>query len=168
MEIISKSVSDTIKLGKLIAKNLKPQDIICLFGQLGTGKTVFTKGLASGLGIERKKVISPSFVLIREHTQARLPFYHFDLYRLKTPMDILGLGYEEYLYGQGVTVIEWADRLGCLMPKEFLRIDLKLLKNSYRSLKFSASGKHYKELLKRIHESRSSFTDKRNNKGRAG
>ncbi len=150
--VVSNGVNDTVRLGKLIGKNLKAQDIICLFGRLGTGKTVLTKGIASGLGIERKKVISPSFILIREHSQGRLPLYHFDLYRLKSPADILGLGYEEYLYGEGVTVIEWADRLGSLMPKEFIKIDLKLLKNSHRSLKFSASGKHYKELLKKIYE----------------
>ena len=148
MKIISKSVNDTIKLGKIIAKNLEPQDIICLFGQLGTGKTVLTKGIASGLGIERKKVISPSFVLIREHSQGRLPLYHFDLYRLKSPADILGLGYEEYLYAEGVTVIEWADRLGCLMPKEFLRIELFLNSKMHRIIKFTAVGKRYKELLK--------------------
>jgi tRNA threonylcarbamoyladenosine biosynthesis protein TsaE len=152
MEIISKSVNDTMKIGKLIAKNIRPGYIICLFGQLGTGKTVLAKGIADGLGIEIKKVISPSFVLIRQHTQGRLALYHFDLYRLKSPSDILGLGYEEYLFGEGITVIEWANRLGPLMPKEFLKIDLKLLKNSHRSLNFTASGKRYQELVKKIHE----------------
>jgi len=152
MEIISKSVNDTMKIGKLIAKNIKAGYIICLFGQLGTGKTVLTKGIAGGLGIEIKKVISPSFVLIRQHMQGKLTLYHFDLYRLKSPMDILSLGYEEYLFGEGITVIEWADRLGHLMPKEVLKIDLKLLNNSHRLLKFTASGKRYQELVKKIHE----------------
>ena len=152
MEIISQSVKDTINIGKAIAKNLKPSDIICLFGELGSGKTVLTKGIAQGLGIERKRVISPSFVLIREHSQGKLPLYHFDLYRLKEARDILALGYEEYLYGEGVTVIEWADRLKYLIPAEFLKIELFIKENSKRQLKFSTFGKRYKELLERIHE----------------
>lgn len=152
MKIISKSTNDTLRLGQLIAKYIKPKDIICLLGNLGTGKTVLTKGIASGLGIEKNKVISPSFVLIRQHNQGRFPLNHFDLYRLQNPKDILSLGYEEYLYGEGVTVIEWADKLGYLMPKEFLKIDLKLIKNSCRCLNFSAIGKSHKELLKKIHE----------------
>lgn len=150
--MISKSVTDTIKIGKLIGKNALPQDIICLFGQLGAGKTVLAKGIADGLGIDRKKVISPSFVLIRQHLKGKLPLYHFDLYRLKSAGDILGIGYEEYLFGDGITVIEWADRLGSLMPAEFLKIDLKLLNNSHRSVKLTAFGRRYKELVKKIHE----------------
>jgi len=152
MEIISKSENDTIKIGKLIAKNSRPQDIICLFGQLGAGKTVLAKGIACGLGIERRKVISPTFVLIRQHTQGRLPLYHFDLYRLESSNDILSLGYEEYLYGQGVSVIEWADRLGCFKPKEFLKIELRFLDDSRRKLKFTGLGKRYKEMVKNINE----------------
>jgi len=150
--IISKSVKDTINIGKAIAKNLKPSDIICLFGELGSGKTVLTKGIAQGLGIERKRVISPSFVLIREHSQGKLPLHHFDLYRLKEARDILVLGYEEYLYGEGVTVIEWADRLKYLIPAEFLKIELFIKENSKRKIKFTAFGRSYKKLLERIHE----------------
>lgn len=154
--MISKSVTDTIKIGRLIAKNALPKDIICLFGQLGAGKTVLAKGIADGLGIDKKKVISPSFVLIRQHLKGKLPLYHFDLYRLKNIRDILGIGYEEYLFGDGITVIEWADRLGSLMPAEFLKIDLKLLNNSKRQIKFTAFGRRYKELVKKIHEPRPS------------
>ena len=82
MEIVSDSVNDTIKVGSLIAKALNPGDIICLFGQLGSGKTVLAKGIARGLGIKKSNVISPSCVLIRRHLEGRLPLYHFDLYRL--------------------------------------------------------------------------------------
>src|SRR3989338_3030772 len=111
MEIISKSVHDTKSIGKTIAKHLKAADIICLFGELGSGKTMLTKGIAGGLKIKESKVISPTFVLIREHSKGILPFYHFDLYRLKNECEIAAIGYEEYLYGDGVSVIEWADRL---------------------------------------------------------
>ncbi len=152
MKIISKSFNNTLKLGKRIAGDLKPGDIICLFGELGTGKTVLAKGIAQGLGIKKSRINSPSFVLIRIHTQGRFPLYHFDLYRLKSPEDVLGLGYEEYLYGDGITVIEWADRLKYLLPKEFLKIGLSFKTSSQRSLKLVAFGRRYKELVKKIHE----------------
>ena len=79
MDVISKSVAQTLNLGRRLARNLKAGDILCLFGNLGSGKTVLTKGIAEGLGVDKSKVISPSFVLIREHRQGRLPLYHFDL-----------------------------------------------------------------------------------------
>lgn len=152
MRLISHSPSDTVKIGKLIARHLKAQDIICLFGELGCGKTVLTKGIGQGLGIARTKINSPSFVLLRQYTQARLPFYHFDLYRLKKPQDILSLGYEEYLYAEGAVVIEWADRLKYLLPKEYLKVELFIRSDTQRLLEFSAYGAHYNELLERIHE----------------
>lgn len=152
MQLISHSVKDTLNIGRAIARNLRPADIICLFGELGAGKTVLTKGIALGLGIKKEKVISPSFVLIRQYPQARVPLFHFDLYRLKDPADILGLGHEEYLYDDGVTVIEWADRLKQLLPEEFLKIELLLKPGLKRLLKFSASGSRYKELLGKIRE----------------
>ncbi len=150
--IVSNGVKDTLGIGKLIAKNLRKGDIVCLFGQLGSGKTVLTKGIAQGLGIKKNRVISPSFVLIREHKSGRLLLYHFDLYRLKDPKDIMAIGYEEYLYDDGVSVIEWADRLKYLLPREFLKIELFLKPDSKRRLKFTAFGRRYKELLEIIHE----------------
>ncbi|MDD5432243.1 MAG: tRNA (adenosine(37)-N6)-threonylcarbamoyltransferase complex ATPase subunit type 1 TsaE [Candidatus Omnitrophica bacterium] len=156
MKIVSNSVVNTLNIGKKIAKILKPSDIICLFGDLGAGKTVLTKGIAKGLGISQEKVISPTFVLMRMHMGKSLPLYHFDLYRLSEVGDILGLGYEEYFYGQGIAIIEWADRLNFLMPKEFLKIELSLLGGTKRTIKFSAFGNRYKELLKDIHENISS------------
>ena len=152
--LISNGVRETINIGRRIAKNLRPGDIICLFGELGSGKTMLTKGIAQGLGVQKNKIISPSFVLIRIHTQGRLPLYHFDLYRLKAPRDILGLGYEEYLYDTGVTVIEWADRLKYLLPKEFLKIELLLKPDSQRLFKFTPMGSRYKELLRKVYEPR--------------
>ena len=98
MEISTANEQETITLGERIAKKLKPGDIICLFGNLGSGKTVLTKGIARGLGLKEGQVISPSFVLLRQYPGARIPLYHFDLYRLKGESDILALGFEEYLY----------------------------------------------------------------------
>lgn len=151
MRIISNSVRETLRIGRVIASSLNSGDCICLFGKLGSGKTVLAKGIAWGLGIPLKKVISPSFTLIREH-KGRFPFYHFDLYRLKDPQDVLGLGYEEYISGDGLTLIEWADRLKYLLPKEFLKIELSVRTESKRKLEISASGSRYNELLKRLHE----------------
>ena len=89
--------------------------------------------------------------MIRQY-RSKIPLYHFDLYRLAAPKDILVLGYEEYLYDEGVTVIEWADRLKYLLPEEYLKIELLIKNDKQRSLKFSALGKHYKELLKKTYE----------------
>ncbi len=151
MQIISDSGKLTINLGERIARLFNRGDIICLFGQLGSGKTVLVKGIAKGLGISSKKITSPSFVLMREYAH-KIPFYHFDLYRLKKPRQILEAGFQEYLYAQGISVIEWADRLKYLLPQEFLKIELIIKAKTKRLIKFNAKGKHYRELLKKINE----------------
>jgi len=140
MKLSSGSVKETLNIGRLIAKALEPGDIICLSGKLGSGKTVLAKGIAWGLGIKKNEIVS------------RLPFYHFDLYRLKLPEDILGLGYEEYLYGDGVAAIEWPDRLKYLLPQDYLNIELVIRGKNKRALQFKASGKQHQELLRKIHE----------------
>jgi len=152
MQVISRSSSDTIRIGKVIARYLAPKDIICLSGELGSGKTVLAKGIASGLKIGAFDVTSSSFVIIRRHLTGRIPFFHFDLYRLKDIRDISGLGYEEYLYGEGVSVIEWPEKLGCFIPEECLRVELIYHGESKRKLDFKAKGKRYQALLKNIHE----------------
>ncbi|MDD2752340.1 MAG: tRNA (adenosine(37)-N6)-threonylcarbamoyltransferase complex ATPase subunit type 1 TsaE [Candidatus Omnitrophica bacterium] len=147
MQIISDSVEESLKLGKAIARKLKPGDIICLFGNLGSGKTVFTKGLAHGLGLKERDIISPSFVLLRQYPQAKIPLYHFDLYRLKGANDILALGFDEYLYSEGATVIEWAERLKGFLPAEYLKIEILIKGEKKRAFKFSAIGKNYERFL---------------------
>lgn len=153
MKIISRSAQETLKLGGILSRNLKPGDIICLEGDLGSGKTTLTKGIAAGLGVDKDKVTSSSFILIRQHLEGRIPLFHFDLYRLKDAGNIATLGYEEYLYDEGVSVIEWADNLDCLMPKEYLMVELSYGSNdSERIFKLSAKGARYKELLGRFNE----------------
>lgn len=148
MEIISASVQETIRLGRSIASKLKPGDIVCLFGQLGSGKTVLTKGIASSLGISKEHVISPTFVLVRQYRAKNdLFLYHFDLYRLGSIEQISDLGYEEYFYGEGITVVEWADRLNGLMPKEYLKIELVCLRDARRKIGLSAFGRRYEDLI---------------------
>ncbi|MCM8795554.1 MAG: tRNA (adenosine(37)-N6)-threonylcarbamoyltransferase complex ATPase subunit type 1 TsaE [Candidatus Omnitrophica bacterium] len=150
MQIISNSVDETINIGRQISGYLKAGDILCLFGELGSGKTVLAKGIAWGLGLKKDKIVSPSFVLIREYRQSKLPLYHFDLYRLKSPQEVTSLGYEEYFYNQAVTIIEWADKLGYLIPRDSLKIELLVKGNSQRVLKFKACGRRAKELLDKI------------------
>ncbi len=150
MDITCRSVKDTLQFGRAIARYLRSGDIICLYGSLGAGKTVLSKGIAWGLGIKKEEVISPTFVLIRQYS-GRVRFNHFDLYRLNGVRDIAVLGYEEYLYGEGVSVIEWADRLETLTPQEFLKVELGVLLNRRgRSIKLTAVGKRYEELLSQL------------------
>lgn len=152
MRVASRSYKDTLKLGRIIAGHIKPADIICLFGQLGAGKTVLVKGIAEGLGIKRGEVVSPSFILMRLHKKGRIPLYHFDLYRLNDPLEITAAGFEEYLYGDGAAVVEWAERLKYLTPKEFLKIELSIKGKDKRLINLSAYGDRYKQLSRKIYE----------------
>jgi tRNA threonylcarbamoyladenosine biosynthesis protein TsaE len=145
LELISRSPFQTRRLGSRIGKLALPGDIILLVGSLGAGKTCLTHGIARGLGI-KEYTPSPSFVLIREF-HGRLPLYHIDLYRLDQIEEIAELGLDDYLYGSGVCVIEWAEKGLSLMPKEYLLIELSFLDNSERCLIFKPCGQHYLEMV---------------------
>ena len=149
MKLISRSVQDTLAIGRALAQRMEAGSIVCLFGPLGSGKTVFTKGIAMGLGIPQEEVSSPTFVLIREYPKARIPLFHFDLYRLENKRQIQALGYEEYFYDEGVAVVEWAQRLGMLIPKEYLKVELSVLPGTKRGLEFTAVGEGPRRLLRR-------------------
>jgi tRNA threonylcarbamoyladenosine biosynthesis protein TsaE len=151
MEKLSSSVNQTLRLGKKIADNLSGGEIILLSGLLGAGKTVLAKGIAGGLGINKNDVLSPTFVLLRVY-QGKYLLQHFDFYRIKAPQDLFALGYQEYLYSDAVTIIEWPQRLKFLLPKEFLKIKLIIKAKNQRYFKFTAKGSKYKKLLEKIHE----------------
>jgi len=151
MKKLSTSVSQTLRIGKSLAQKLCGGEIILLSGSLGAGKTVFAKGIAQGLGIDKRNVVSPTFVLLRVYKGKHL-LHHFDFYRIKSPKDILDLGYEEYLYSEAVTIIEWPERLKFLLPKEFLKIKLSNKSRNQRILEFIGRGTRYKQLLKRVYE----------------
>jgi tRNA threonylcarbamoyladenosine biosynthesis protein TsaE len=153
MRLISDSPEKTWQIGKKLAENLEKNDIICLFGELGSGKTALTQGIATGLGIKKDLVISPSFVIIRKYTGRMLSLNHFDLYRLRKADDILALGYEEYFYDEAVTVVEWAERMQGLLPKEYLKIEFFIKGDTQRNLKLTAFGRRYQALLSRMHKS---------------
>ncbi|MBI5598942.1 MAG: tRNA (adenosine(37)-N6)-threonylcarbamoyltransferase complex ATPase subunit type 1 TsaE [Deltaproteobacteria bacterium] len=113
MEVFTtNSPEETEELGKRFASGLGKGSVVALTGELGAGKTQFTRGIAAGLGVKGYHVKSPSFTIVRVYGDGRLPLYHIDLYRLKGASEINGLGLEEYIYGDGVSVIEWAEKAG--------------------------------------------------------
>jgi tRNA threonylcarbamoyladenosine biosynthesis protein TsaE len=134
----SQSEHQTREVGRHLGRLVQAGDVLCLEGELGTGKTVLAQGLAESLGVA-EPVTSPSFTLIHEH-QGRLPFYHVDLYRL-SPSEISGLGLEQYLHGDGTAIIEWAERLPAGECVECLRVSLRYL---------SACGARAAGLLRRF------------------
>jgi len=149
LKIISQSEKETINFASQFAKYLKPTDIICLKGNLGAGKTTFVKGLARGLKIKQSEVNSPTFVLMNIY-QGKLPLYHFDFYRIDDVQLIGGIGYDEFLYGKGVTVIEWADKMGALIPKKYISIDMKVRGEHQREIKVTVKGKDTNGFLDKI------------------
>lgn len=123
-QIIIKNESETKAFGEKLASGLKKGDILALIGDLGTGKTALTKYIAKGLGI-RSEITSPTFTIVREYKDGRLPLYHFDVYRVGSVEEMYDIGYEEYFYGDGVCVIEWADMISEIIPEEALIISIQ-------------------------------------------
>lgn len=147
---LSRSPAQTKALAKKIGKLLGKGDIVGLVGELGAGKTVFAQGLAGGLGVASAEYVrSPSFVLLNIY-QGRLEVYHFDLYRLDNLTELENIGYKEYFYGQGVTVIEWAEKIIPALPAEYLRIELYHQSPEERIVKLIPKGKRYRELVNRV------------------
>ena len=126
-------------------------DVICLIGELGSGKTCFVKGIAEGLGIKGNIVTSPTFIIIREY-KGRIPLYHIDLYRIGFIDDIRDIGMEEVVYGSGVTAIEWAEKISEKLPDERIDITLKWLDDTTRQIEMKAFGRHHRKVLKEVRE----------------
>jgi tRNA threonylcarbamoyladenosine biosynthesis protein TsaE len=112
---ISRSVEETIAAGSRYGREARAGDVLALTGDLGAGKTQFVRGFAAGLG-SRADVTSPTFVLVHEYADGRLPIFHFDFYRIEDRDALLALGFDDYVFGDGVSLIEWADRYGDLIP----------------------------------------------------
>lgn len=146
----SNSVSETFSLGKRMGTLVEPGDVLCVSGELGTGKTVLAKGVADGLGIS-EDVTSPTFTLVNEYL-GRLPFYHIDVYRLGSPLEMADLGYEEYFFGAGVTLVEWAERVTEILPPERLEINIRNVpgQENAREINFFARGERYCRLLEEL------------------
>ena len=116
---------DTAKIGGELALGAKAGDVFCLAGNLGAGKTVFAGGFARGLGLSCE-ITSPTFTILNEYRGGRLSLFHFDLYRLKDPSELYGIGYEEYFFGGGVTLVEWPIRAGGLIPQNAVHIAIEI------------------------------------------
>lgn len=134
---------ETIALGEALGKTLSPGTIVALHGDLGAGKTVFTKGIAKGLETDEEPV-SPTFVIMNEYS-GRLPLYHFDLYRVGGVDELEGIGFEEYFYGDGVSVVEWAERAEELFGDDAVDVELRLAEgnngNSHDAREITIRGK---------------------------
>jgi len=148
LEILSNSAEQTRKIGMKLGELAAAGDVIFLVGPLGAGKTCLTQGIARGLGIH-EYTASPTFVLVREY-QGKLPLYHIDLYRLDRIEEVTQLGLDDYLYGNGVCVVEWADKGLSVLPEEHLLIEMQIVSPMKRKLSFMPKGTRYSEMLSKL------------------
>lgn len=147
VRIITNSAGETFALGRLLGTLVQEGDLFCVSGGLGAGKTVLAKGIASGMDI-KDTVTSPTFTLINEY-KGRLPFYHMDVYRLCSPWEMTDLGYMDYFYGSGVVLVEWAEKVGEILPPERLEISIKNvpIAEKARKIIFIPRGMRYRKLV---------------------
>lgn len=123
--IITQNEEETIKAGEEFSRVLTRGSVVALFGDLGSGKTRFTKGISKGLGV-KETVTSPTFTIINEHRDGRIPLFHFDCYRLRTVAELDEIGFDEYIYGNGICVVEWADLIRSKLPEKRFEIHCAL------------------------------------------
>ncbi len=145
-KLVSHSPEETRSWAERLAVLLQPGDVISLEGDLGAGKTTFTQGLAKGLGI-RGVVNSPTFTLIKEY-QGWMPLYHMDVYRMEDEFE--ELGFDEYFYGEGVTVVEWASRIQSMLPTDLLDIYIKRLDGDQREICLNPKGEHFRQVCEEL------------------
>src|SRR5665648_589719 len=148
LTIITNSPEETKKIGKEVGKLVRPGDLLAFSGELGAGKTCFIQGISKQLEV-KDYVPSPSFPIINENP-GKIPIYHFDLFRLNSAEEVLEVGYEEYFYGEGLTVIEWAEKIEQLLPKEHLKIDIKFKDRYERIISFISQEDRFKKFLKEL------------------
>ena len=148
----SSSNDETLRLGKILGSLLSKGDMIALVGDLGSGKTWFTKGLAIGLGADPTIVItSPSFALVNEY-EGRLTFYHMDLYRLEDLSDVVISGLYEYLFEEGVVIMEWADRWPEILPKHRVRVEISIIDEFQREINLSGCHIRSAEIVENFNQ----------------
>lgn len=146
LDIISHSAAQTQRFGARLGEVARAGDLVCLEGELGSGKTCFVQGLGRGLGIPGA-IHSPTFILANEHRGGRLPLFHLDVYRLRGAEEAMGIGLDDYLSGDGVCVIEWAEKIRAALPPERLWIAFRHLGEAKRGLMIEARGARYEGLL---------------------
>ena len=148
IKIVTKTPQELTYLGERLAAFLQAGDFIALDGELGAGKTTLSQGIAKGLGVT-DLVNSPTFTLIHEYSSGRLPLYHFDVYRLKKAEELKDLGYEEYFYGDGVTVVEWAEMIEAYLPEAYLHLVISHVPEG-REIALLAQGQRYETLVEEL------------------
>ena len=148
LQLISHSPEQTQRLGAQLGELAQGGDVFLLSGNLGSGKTCLTQGIAWGLGV-KEYAFSPSFVIVREY-HGRLPLYHIDFYRLDRIEEIVDLGLDEYLYGNGVCAVEWAEKGTAVLPQENLLVRISYISDMERSLSLESKGERYSQLLKSL------------------
>ncbi|MGL5150234.1 MAG: tRNA (adenosine(37)-N6)-threonylcarbamoyltransferase complex ATPase subunit type 1 TsaE [Clostridium sp.] len=139
------SIEETTKIGIYLGNLLNPGDIVCLTGDLGTGKTHISKGIAQGLGIT-ENITSPTFTIVNEYDSGRLKLYHFDVYRVSDPDEIYAIGFDDYIFSNGVSLIEWANYIEDILPREYIHIHIeKDLTNgeNFRKILINSYGEKY-------------------------
>ena len=124
MEFETFSPEETLELGRKFGREAQPGDVYTLVGDLGVGKTVFTQGIAQGLGFE-EPICSPTFTIVQVYEEGRMPFYHFDVYRIGDIEEMDEIGYEDYFYGEGLTMIEWANLIEEILPDHYREITIE-------------------------------------------
>jgi tRNA threonylcarbamoyladenosine biosynthesis protein TsaE len=145
--VISRSDTETITLGQKLGRFLEAGDMVALIGELGSGKTWFTKGLALGFGVSPKNIVtSPSFTLVNEY-DGEVPFYHIDVYRLGSLSDFLSAGLEEFLHQGGVCAMEWAERWPEILPEKRIEVELVILDDHRRKITFSGRHSRAKKMI---------------------
>ncbi|WP_227764692.1 tRNA (adenosine(37)-N6)-threonylcarbamoyltransferase complex ATPase subunit type 1 TsaE [Zhaonella formicivorans] len=149
-EYLSTSSEETKQLGYLLSRLLQPRDVIRLEGDLGAGKTTFAQGVCTGLGVA-SEVTSPTFTILHIY-DGKMPVYHIDAYRIESELELEDLGLEEYLEGQGVSLVEWAEKILTIMPDDYLQVEIRRgLGESERKIIFTAVGAgRYQELIEEL------------------
>jgi len=148
MKINLNNLKDTESLGKIIAKSMEKGTVICLDGDLGVGKTALTQFIAKEFGV-KEYIVSPTFTIIKEYN-GKLPFYHMDVYRIGSEEDMYDLGWDEYIYSEGVTVIEWSDLIEGILPEERINIEIKRIDDDKREINIKGKGTVYEKLIKEL------------------
>lgn len=143
-------MEETMRFGKKLGMLLSPGDVVALVGELGAGKTTLVKGIVQGLGVtDRRAVKSPTFSLVHTY-EGRMPVYHFDAYRLEDTQEMLDIGSDEMISGDGVAIVEWADKVSGCLPKEYLQITLTAVSAHERKIELRIYGYRYDEIIKNL------------------
>jgi tRNA threonylcarbamoyladenosine biosynthesis protein TsaE len=147
--VITASPEQTWRIGEMLGSRLGAGDTLCLYGDLGSGKTNFAYGIAQGLEVQERYITSPTYTFVNEY-EGRVPFYHIDLYRLQGPGELETIGFGEYIDSDGVTVIEWAEKAEEELPQECLSVYFSSVDEKSRELGFVAEGERYRKLLEEV------------------